>query len=117
MRLGAPRRLFTSLQGRTGTSAGPPADKAVEASRQAGQSSGVRGLSKRGSLVRLASPCEEEVRSGNQSRRTSLAAKNGEKGELLKKQGYGESSMLSSESDKSPNYPLSPTAVPREEQT
>jgi hypothetical protein len=60
MRLGAPRRLFTSRQGRTGTGAGTPADDAEEASRQAGQSSGVRGLSRWWSLLRLAPPREEQ---------------------------------------------------------
>ena len=39
-RLGAPRRLFTSRQGRTGAEAG---SRPGEARRQAGQSSGVRG--------------------------------------------------------------------------
>ncbi len=34
-----------------------------------------------------------------------LAAKNGEKGELLEKQGYGESAMLSSDWERGPNYP------------
>src|SRR5215469_13289537 len=42
-RLGAPRRLLTSRQGRTGPGAGPPPDEAVESRRQAGQSSGQRG--------------------------------------------------------------------------
>ena len=41
IRLGAPRRLFTSHQGRTG--AGPAAGEAGEARRQAGQSCGQRG--------------------------------------------------------------------------
>jgi len=49
--LGA-RRLFTSRQGRTGCGAGPLAEEAGEARRQAGQSSGQRGLSRRGSLLR-----------------------------------------------------------------
>jgi hypothetical protein len=39
------------------------------------------------------------------NRHNDLVAKNGEKGELLEKQGYGESTMLSSKRDKSPNYP------------
>jgi hypothetical protein len=56
MRLGAPRRLFTSRQGRTGADAGPPADEAVEARRQAGQSSGERGFRSRWSVARLAPP-------------------------------------------------------------
>src|SRR5512135_678840 len=51
MRLGAPRRLFTSRHGRTGPGAGPPPKEGVVARRQAGQSSGVRGLSRRGSVV------------------------------------------------------------------
>src|SRR5215469_7659934 len=42
-RFGAPRRLFTSRQGRTGADAGSTPDEAVEARRQAGQSSGERG--------------------------------------------------------------------------
>jgi hypothetical protein len=48
-RLGAPRRLFTSLQGRTGAEAG----LTLEERRQMGQSSGVRGLSKRCNWLRL----------------------------------------------------------------
>ena len=60
MRLGAPRRLLTSLQGRTGAGAGCALDEAGEASRQAGQSSGVRGFSRRGSLLRLAAPFKEK---------------------------------------------------------
>jgi hypothetical protein len=72
-RFGAPRRLLTSRQGRTGACAGSPDDEAGEARRQAGQSPGVRGLSKRWSLVRLVAPCEEAGRRGNQSRRPSLA--------------------------------------------
>ena len=71
MRLGAPRRLFTSGQGRTGAGAGSPLDEVVEARRQAGQASGLRGLSRRWSVVRLAPPSEEEGRRGNQSRRHS----------------------------------------------
>ena len=43
---------------------------------------------------------------------TILAAKNGEKGELLEKQGYGESPMLSSEWEGRLNYPPPTTAVP-----
>jgi hypothetical protein len=65
-RLGAPRRLLTSRHGRTGAGAGPPADAGVEASRQAEQASGVRGESRRWSVVRLAPPREEEDRRGNQ---------------------------------------------------
>src|SRR6266566_444086 len=72
-RLGAPRRLFTSRQGRTGRGAGSPPDEGVEARRQAGQSSGQRGLSRRWSVVRLAPPREEEGRKWNQQRRPSLA--------------------------------------------
>ena len=47
-RLGAPRRLLTSRQGRTGADAGSTPDEAVEAGRQAEQSSGERGLSNGG---------------------------------------------------------------------
>src|SRR5437588_650540 len=43
---------------------------------------------------------------------TILAAKNGEKGELLEKQGYGDSPMLSSEWEGRLNYPPPTTAVP-----
>src|SRR5262249_45818758 len=46
------------------------------------------------------------------NRHNDLVAKNGEKGELLEKQGYGESTMLSSKRDKSPNYPPRREAVP-----
>jgi hypothetical protein len=53
-RLGAPRRLFTSHQGRTGRGDGPPPDEGTQERRQAGQSSGVRGLRRRWSEVRLA---------------------------------------------------------------
>jgi len=42
-RLGAPRRLFISRQGRTGAGTGPAPEEAVEARRQAGPSSGQRG--------------------------------------------------------------------------
>ena len=42
---GGTRRLFTSLHGRTGKGAGTTADEGVEVRRQAGQSSGQRGLS------------------------------------------------------------------------
>jgi hypothetical protein len=42
-RLGAPRRLLTSRQGRTERGAGPTPDERVEEWRQAGQASGVRG--------------------------------------------------------------------------
>src|SRR5258708_93485 len=71
MRLGAPRRLFTSRQGRAG--AGSPPDEGVEARRQAGQSSGERGLRRRWSAVRLAPPPEEEGRKSNHSTPPSLA--------------------------------------------
>ncbi len=47
IRLGAPRRLFTADQGRTGRGTDPTPDEGVEARRQAGQSSGERGLSRR----------------------------------------------------------------------
>src|SRR5215469_12879763 len=52
-RLGALRRLLTSLQGRTGVGAGSTTDEAVEASRQAGQSSGQRGFNSRWSVLRI----------------------------------------------------------------
>ncbi len=68
-RFGAPRRLFTSRQGRTGRGAGSSPDEGVEARRQAGQSCGERGFRRRWSVVRLASPLEEKGRSWNQSRR------------------------------------------------
>ena len=51
--MGAPRRLFTSDQGRTGTGAGPAPDEAVEARRQAGQSCGQRGFRRRWSVLRI----------------------------------------------------------------
>src|SRR5258708_12589905 len=51
IRLGAPRRLLTSRQGRTGRGAGSTSDERVEERRQAGQSSGVGGLSRRWILV------------------------------------------------------------------
>ncbi len=46
-RFGAPRRLLTSRQGRTGGAAGSPPDERVEERRQAGQSRGERGLRSR----------------------------------------------------------------------
>jgi hypothetical protein len=58
--LGAPRRLFTSDQGRTGRGAVPPPKEGVEARRQAGQSCGQRGFSRRWRVVRLAPPREWE---------------------------------------------------------
>ena len=57
IRLGAPRRLFTSLQGRTGVEAGLTPE---EERRQMGQSSGVRGLRRRCTEVRTAAPFEWE---------------------------------------------------------
>jgi len=45
MRFGAPRRLLTSRQGRTGD--GPSTAEQVEERQQAGQSRGVRGLRRR----------------------------------------------------------------------
>jgi hypothetical protein len=51
IRFGAPRRLLTSRQGRTGRGAGSTPDERVEERRQAGQSGGVRGLSRRWILV------------------------------------------------------------------
>jgi hypothetical protein len=53
-RLGAPRQLFISLQGRTGAGAGPTTDEKVEERRQAGQSRGERGLRRRWTGVCLA---------------------------------------------------------------
>src|SRR5215831_14797158 len=70
IRLGAPRRLFTSRQGRTGTEAGSTPG---EARRQTGQSSGVRGLSRRWTEEWMAPPLEEEVWRGSQPRRQSSA--------------------------------------------
>ncbi len=55
---GCSRLLLTSRQGRTGPGAGSPPDEAVEARRQAGQSSGQRGLRRRCTVVRLAPPRE-----------------------------------------------------------
>src|SRR5258708_34213918 len=55
--------LLTWGQGRTGADAGTLPDEGVEVRRQAGQSSGVRGLSRRGSAVRLAAPFVEADRS------------------------------------------------------
>jgi hypothetical protein len=52
-RFGAPRRLLTSRQGRTGEAAVPTPDERVEEGRQAGQSSGVRGLRRRWIVVRM----------------------------------------------------------------
>src|SRR5712692_515407 len=72
-RLGAPRRLFTSHQGRTGTGTGSPADEAGEASRQAGQSSGVRGLRSRWTVEWMAPPLEGEVGRWSQPRCQSSA--------------------------------------------
>jgi hypothetical protein len=43
MRFAAPRRFFTSRQGRTGRGDGPTTVEKVEERRQAGQSRGVRG--------------------------------------------------------------------------
>jgi hypothetical protein len=60
IRLGAPRRLFTSRQGRTGKGAGSPPDKGVGARRQAGQSRGVRGLRRRWVMEWMALPLELE---------------------------------------------------------
>src|SRR5947208_2471395 len=75
MRLEAPRRLLTSGQGRTRTGPSPAPDGAAEPSRQAGQSSGERGFSRRWDVLRLAPPREEEGRRGSQSRRQSSARK------------------------------------------
>src|SRR5215831_5157955 len=55
MRLGAPRRLFTSPQGRTGGGAGLAPDAGGEASRQAGQSVWAAGLQE--TLERAALGC------------------------------------------------------------
>ena len=48
IRLGAPRRLFTSHQGRTGAGAGLTPE---QERRQMGQSSGVRGMRRRWTAV------------------------------------------------------------------
>jgi hypothetical protein len=58
MRLGAPRRLLTSRQGRTAAGAGFTPDELALERRRVGQSSGERGSSRRESIVRLAAPCE-----------------------------------------------------------
>jgi hypothetical protein len=68
-RWGAPRRLLISRQGRTGAGPGAPPNEGVEPRRQAGQSSGERGLRRCCTVVRLTSPREEEGRRWNQSRR------------------------------------------------
>jgi len=52
-RLGAPRRLLTSRQGRTAGGAGSTSDEGVQERRQAGQSCGERGLRRRWIGVRL----------------------------------------------------------------
>jgi hypothetical protein len=57
-RLGAPRRLLTSRQGRTDIGAGPTPAEMVQARRQAGQSRGERGLRRRRIEVRLAVAAE-----------------------------------------------------------
>ena len=46
------------------------------------------------------------------NRHNDLVAKNGEKGELLEKQGYGESTMLSNDWETCPNYPPPRGGVP-----
>jgi hypothetical protein len=51
--LGAPRRLFTSRQGRTDAGTALTPDEGVQERRQAGQSSGVRGLRRRWTVVRM----------------------------------------------------------------
>ena len=71
----APRRLFTSQQGRTGAGAAPPPVKEVKPRRQAEQSSGVRGFRRWWSVVRLVPPREEEDRRWNQSKRQSTVRK------------------------------------------
>jgi hypothetical protein len=58
--LGAPRRLFTSHQRRTGAGANPLLDEGVEARQQEGQSSGERGLSRRWTGLRLYATAEWE---------------------------------------------------------
>ncbi len=59
-RFGAPRRLLTSRQGRTGVGEGLTPDEGVQQRRQAGQSSGVRGLRRRWTVVRIGSAFEWE---------------------------------------------------------
>src|SRR5260221_8226826 len=51
----------------------PPPNEGVEPRRQAGQSSGERGFSRRWSVLRLAPPRGEEGRRWSQSRHPSLA--------------------------------------------
>src|SRR5260221_4454770 len=75
MRLGAPRRLFTSRQGRTGAGAEPPPDEDVEPRRQAGQSSGVRDFRRWWSVLHFALSRECESQRWNQSRPQSSASK------------------------------------------
>ena len=75
IRLGAPRRLFTSHQGRTGADAGPLPDEGAEARRQVGQSCGERGLSRRGSAVRTLAALDLRGPGWGQHRAQSSASK------------------------------------------
>jgi hypothetical protein len=65
-RFGAPRRLLTSRQGRTGGAGGSTPDARVEERRQAGQSRGERGDAEVGGL-RSATPLlsSEETNDGS----------------------------------------------------
>ena len=74
IRLGAPRRLFTSHQGRSGSDTVPPPNEGREPRRQAGQSSGVRGFSRRWSELCLALLRGEEGRRWSWSRHQSSAS-------------------------------------------
>jgi hypothetical protein len=67
-RFGAPRRLLTSRQGRTGGGTGSTADERVQERRQAGQSRGVRGGAEVGGL-RSATPLlsSEETHDGSRT--------------------------------------------------
>jgi hypothetical protein len=65
---GSSSPALTSHQGRRGRDDGPTSVEMGEEWQHAGQSSGVRGLSCRRSLLRLAPSCEVEGRTGNQSR-------------------------------------------------
>ena len=57
---GSPTAFHLAPGTRHAAVADPPPDEEGEARRQAGQSSGVRGLSRRCTVVRLATPFEEE---------------------------------------------------------
>src|SRR5260221_12440152 len=69
IRFTAPRRLFTSHQGRTGSDTVPPPNEGGESRRQAAQSSGVRSFGRWGCELCLAPPRGEKGRGLNKSRR------------------------------------------------